>query len=172
MSESVLSGKLKAVKLLALDCDGVLTDNYTYVDNIGNEFSRFTHRDGMGIRMLRESGIPVIVITTQISPYVSKRCLKMKIDCFSAVENKLAVLSKVIKSMKIGLKNVCFAGDDVGDLEVMRAVGLPIAVADAIDEVKSVALHVTERKGGEHAVREICDLILKARRGKHESQGV
>lgn len=166
MNELVLARKLKAVKLLALDCDGVLTDNYTYVDNIGNEFSRFSHRDGKGIQLVREAGIEVVVITSQVSAYVNKRCAKMKICCKQSVGNKADVLYHLLNDIRLRFFEVCFVGDDVGDLEVMRVVGLPIAVADAIDEVKSVALYTTKRNGGEHAVREVCDLILKAKEGR------
>jgi len=156
--------KFRKIKLLVLDCDGVLTDSYVYVSNDGNESCRFSHRDGKGIQLVREMGVEVVVITSQKSPYVKKRCDKMGVEYRQAITDKLGNLRDMLEDKKMCLQDVCFVGDDVSDIAVMNNVGLAIAVADAEEEVKKIAAYITERKGGEHAVREVCHLILEARR--------
>ncbi|KKQ92864.1 MAG: 3-deoxy-D-manno-octulosonate 8-phosphate phosphatase, YrbI family [Parcubacteria group bacterium GW2011_GWC1_43_61] len=160
--------KLRKIKLLVLDCDGVLTDSYVYVNNDGNEFCRFSHRDGKGIQLIREAGIEVAIITSQKSPYVKKRCDKMGVEFHQAITNKLRNLGDMLEDKKMRFQEVCFVGDDVSDIAVMNNVGLPIAVADAEEEVKKITAYITKRKGGEHAVREVCNLILEARRCRNE----
>ncbi len=175
-SDSRIIAKLAQVKLLALDCDGVLTDNYIYVDNAGNESSRFSHYDGHGIRALRESGVMVVVISGQISPYVKRRCEKMGLPCIQEVSDKLETLGELLCAEQIFqmpplIKNVsprevCFVGDDTNDIGIMSYVGVPIAVANAMPEVKKIAAYVTEKNGGEGAVREVCDLIIEAKKDR------
>jgi len=146
------------IKLLILDFDGVLTDGYVYMDVNGKESIRCSHRDGMGVQLLRRAGVEVVVITNQESNYVVKRCNKMKIKCIQTRGNKMEKLSDLLKNRE--LREVCCIGDDVNDVEVMEHVGLLVAVADAEKAVKQVATYSTLRCGGQGAVREVCDLIL------------
>lgn len=163
--DKTIKEKFKNTQLVILDCDGVLTDGYVQVDSAGNEYARFSHRDGMGVKLLKRAGMKVIVVTTQVSLYVTARCNKMQISCHQAVEDKTEFVRHLITMENIDPMNVLFMGDDVQDLGPMSIVGLPVAVADAVGKVKTRAVYVTERKGGEHAVREICDLILSAKGG-------
>lgn len=167
--DKITKEKFKNVQLVLLDCDGVLTDGYVQVDSAGNEYARFSHRDGMGIKLLKRAGVKIIVVTTQVSLYVTARCKKMQIPCHQAVEDKTEFVRHLITTENIDPMHVIFMGDDVQDLGPMSIVGLPVAVADAVEGVKIKAVYVTERKGGEHAVREVCDLILEAKReGQNE----
>lgn len=154
----------KLPKILFLDFDGVLTDGYVYVDENGRETVRCSHRDGMGIKMLIRAGVKVIVVSGQISPYVAARCQKMDIPFFQNVRNKARVIDIVMGAKQWTGDDVVFMGDDLNDIEAMTIPGITaITVADAADEVKSRAHYVTKNKGGEGAVREVCDLILKAK---------
>lgn len=185
MTDRVLS-LLKEVKLLALDCDGVMTDGTVLVGTAtlgselqqmtgttGIELARFSCRDGAGIQALIETGVPVIMITNQRSEYVAVRGKKLrningrddrKFAYFCKVGNKPQCLLDYLARHhpEITPDQVCYVGDDLSDIAIMKIVGLPIAVKDAQPEAKEVALHITEKAGGCGAVREICDLIRKA----------
>ena len=153
------------IKLLVLDCDGVLTHGCVYVDGAGNESARFSHRDGMGVELLRRAYVRVIVLTNQESDYPRQRCKKMDILCLRGTGNKQERLSEWLRlnPTQYKLEEICYVGDDVNDITTMRFVGLPVAVGDAEESVKSVAKYITSRNGGNGAVREVCDLILKAK---------
>ncbi len=157
--------KLKKIKLLALDFDGVLTPAKVIVSANGEESVVCSHRDGQGIESIRKAGVPVVVISGQRSLYVEKRCNKMGIDFFQNIKDKPACLLAYLKEKhpSVAIEDVCFVGDDASDLAVMNIVGAPIAVADGTEEVKQRALLVTNRNGGEGAVREVCDIIIKAK---------
>lgn len=160
------------IRLLALDFDGVMTNGTVIVGTDGVESVVCNHRDGQGIDLLKKQRgeIPIVVISSQRSSYVDPRCNKMKIPFFRPFsgQGKLAKLREFIDATcpTIGLEEVCFVGDDSSDLEVMKAVGFPVSVANGTDEVKAIARHVTKRSGGDGAVREVCDLILEAKRQK------
>ena len=162
--EKIIKEKFKNILLVLLDCDGVLTNGYVQVDSAGNEYARFSHRDGMGIKMLKQIGLKIAVVTTQVSTYVTARCKKMQIPCHQSVENKTEFVRQLIIAENVDSAQVLFMGDDVQDLGPMSIVGLSVSVADAVEEVRKAAVYVTEKKGGEHAVREVCDLILKAKK--------
>lgn len=149
-----------AIKLLALDFDGVMTDNRVLVDQEGKE-AVFCHRgDGMGIGLLKKAGLAVLVISMEPNPVVSARCRKLKIDCIQNCEKKLRALQQIATARNLKPREIAFAGNDVNDLECLRWVGLPIAVADAEPEVLKAAAYVTRRPGGYGAVREIADRLL------------
>ncbi len=153
------------VRLLVLDFDGVLTDGAVYVDSDGHESVRCSHRDGQGIQDIRAAGIDVIVISGQRSSYVAARCKKMGIVSFNNVGDKVACLKDYMNApdRTLTLKQVCFVGDDRGDMPLLHIAGVPCTVADAITECKKVARYITSASGGNGAVREICDLILEAK---------
>lgn len=154
---------LSKIKILFLDFDGVLTDGYVYIDGDGKEMVRCSRRDSLGLGTLRSKDIKVTVISKETNSVVSERCKKLMIECFYGVGNKAAFLRGYIDRWQILPAQAAYIGDDVNDLEAMKAVGAPIAVGDAVPEIKKIALYVTKKKGGEGAVREICDLILKAK---------
>lgn len=150
-----------SIKLLALDFDGVMTDNRVLVDQDGKE-AVFCHRgDGLGIGMLKKAHVEVVVISMEPNPVVAARCRKLKIDCIQNCDEKLAALQQITAARRLKPREIAFVGNDVNDLECLRWVGLPVAVADAEPEVREVAAYVTKRPGGFGAVREVAEKILK-----------
>lgn len=151
------------IKLLALDFDGVMTDNRVLVDESGRE-AVWCHRgDGYGIGQLKKMGVEVVVISMEPNPVVSARCRKLGIECIQNCENKLRALQQLAVSRGLGPRDIAFVGNDLNDLECLRWVGLPVAVADAEPEVIRAAAYVTRRRGGFGAVREVADKLLKAK---------
>ena len=155
---------LKKIRALILDVDGVLTDGGMYYGPGGEGLKRFNVKDGMGLRLVIEAGIAVALISGENSEILRRRAEKLKIaDIFVGIEDKLRTMETFLASMKIGTDEAAYVGDDVNDLEAMKKAALPIAVADAVPEVRKAAKWVTSRKGGEAAVREVCDALLAAR---------
>ena len=151
----------KAVKLLALDFDGVMTDNKVYVDDRGNETVRCSRSDGLGIERLTMKGIKVLVISKEKNKVVRTRCKKLGIACIQGVERKTTILRQRAKVLKIPLRKTCYVGNDINDMECMRAAGIGCAVCDAHPNVLRCADYITKRRGGAGAVREVCDLIVE-----------
>lgn len=153
---------LQNVQLLALDLDGVLTDGKIYYGSHGDELKCFHVQDGLGIVLLKKYGIPTVIITGKKGPVNRKRAkeIQVKLLC-ETVRNKKSCLERISKKMKIDPQHICFVGDDLVDLDVMQWVGHPIAVANAVSEIKRISKYTTHRSGGEGAVREVCELILK-----------
>ncbi|MCB9482185.1 MAG: HAD-IIIA family hydrolase [Desulfobacteraceae bacterium] len=151
-------------KLLLLDVDGILTDGtITYTSN-GEELKSFSVKDGLGIRLLRESGIKTAVVTARESEMVSRRCKELSIDpVFQNIKKKNEVINKIEKELGINRNNICFMGDDLIDIPVMKLCGITVTVPDSCEEVKNKALYITEKNGGKGAVREVCELILKSK---------
>ena len=154
--------KLKPIKLLMLDVDGVLTDGKIIYSDSGEEIKAFNVRDGHGIKLLMRAGIEVAFITGRKSKVVLHRARDLGIkNVYQSVKNKLEVYEKILEVKKLKDGNVGFIGDDLVDIPVLKRVGFSAAVGDAIPEVKEVADYVANEKGGEGAVREICELLLK-----------
>lgn len=149
------------IKLLALDFDGVLTNNKVIVDENGKESVICNRSDSLGIDLLKKKGIDVVVISKESNIVVKARCDKLKIFCVQGIDDKISILKKEIKKRGLQSEEVCFIGNDVNDVECIKYVGLGVAVNDAFSEVKKAAKIVTEKNGGEGAVREIIDNILK-----------
>jgi 3-deoxy-D-manno-octulosonate 8-phosphate phosphatase (KDO 8-P phosphatase) len=147
------------IKLLVLDFDGVLTDNRVLVDENGKE-AAFCHRgDGYGIGLLKKMGLPVLVLSTEPNPIVVHRCKKLAIPCIHNCPDKLSAMKEIAQEYGVEAEQIAFVGNDLNDLEALQWVGWPIGVADAVPEVLAVARKVTEREGGDGAVREVCDWI-------------
>ena len=155
--------KLANIKLLLLDVDGVLTDGkITYTDK-GEEIKSFNSKDGLGIRLLMDSGIKIGIITGRKSGALTHRCENLGIDLlFDGIKDKLKAFNTILEKTTISAKETAFAGDDLPDLPVMKRAGLSICPADAPMYIQEHADIVTRQKGGEGAIREICDEILKA----------
>ena len=152
---------LHQVKLLALDVDGILTDGGLYYTESGEVCKKFNVKDGKGIALLIQSGIEVAIISANDSDATLHRAKKLGIkNCFIDVKNKLVVLNDLCDRLNISLGQVCYMGDDLNDLPVLKAVGFPMTVADAIPENKVNSVYVTESSGGQGAVREVCNLLL------------
>ncbi len=155
--------KAKKVKFLLLDVDGVLTDGRIIYDSLGNDMKFFDVHDGLGVYCLYRMGIKTILITAKGSKTINPRAKDMHIEAvFANITPKSLVLDRVLKKYKLKAEEVCFVGDDLVDLCVMKRVGLPVAVLNAAPEVKQAASYITLRKGGRGAVREVAELILKS----------
>jgi len=154
-----LQNRVRVLRLVAFDFDGVFTDNTVYVTEDGMEMVRCSRGDGFGLRKLERLGIEVIVLSTEENPVVSARCRKLAIPCVQGLQNKLKELEGIISEKGISLEQTAFVGNDINDLSCLRAVGLPIIVADAHPDVVDAAFWQTYRRGGDGAVREICDQI-------------
>ena len=155
------------VRILALDVDGVLTDNGIFVGPVAGErveFKRFDIQDGLGVRLLRTAGIPVLWLSGRHSEATALRAEELRVDELLQVPGpkKLEALAQVLSRRGLEWQEVAYAGDDLADLPIMRRVGLPIAVANAVPEIRDVAAAVTTARGGHGAVREIADALLKA----------
>ncbi len=154
--------KLKSVKLLMLDVDGVLTDGKIIYNDRGEEIKAFNVRDGHGLKLLMRAGIEIALITGRKSKVVLHRARDLGIKkVYQRVTNKIEIYEKILKGKKLKDIHVGFVGDDLVDIPVLKRVGFSAAVGDAIPEVKKVVDYVASKRGGEGAVREICELLLK-----------
>ena len=157
----------KRVKIFLCDVDGVLTDAGVFVGG-REEFKRFNIQDGMGLRMLQACGIPVGWVSNRASPATTKRAKELKVDyLWQKPSSKLDGVDYILKKAKLDWVDACFVSDDINDLAVLRRVGLPIAVANAVAEVRKVVHYTTKARGGDGAVREVCERIIKAQRMWH-----
>lgn len=156
--------KAGPIRLVLMDCDGVLTDGGMYYSEKGDELKKFNTKDGMGLQMLREAGIKRGVITGEDTQIVADRADKLQLDhMYKGIKDKLRILQEITEKEKIPLSQVAYIGDDRNDLECIQAAGLGIAVADAADVVKAAADHILKAKGGCGAVREAAEFILQDR---------
>jgi 3-deoxy-D-manno-octulosonate 8-phosphate phosphatase (KDO 8-P phosphatase) len=152
------------IVLAVFDVDGVLTDGQLILGPNGQEYKAFHARDGHGLVALRKSGIEIAIIIGRRSDVVSVRMRELGIEhVYQGVADKRARLEALLLASGVAAEFVCYVGDDIPDVEAMRSVGLPIAVADAVPEVAAVAAGVTALRGGHGAAREVCDLILTSR---------
>lgn len=159
--KNTLLPRLKKIKLLATDVDGVLTDSGMYYSENGDELKKFNTRDGMGLVLLRNAGFKVAIVTSEETKIVERRAAKLEIaDLFQGARNKVAALEVLMKRHALKWEEVAYIGDDVNDLEVMKRVGFAATPSDGTDKNKKIAHYVTKKKGGEGCVREICDMLL------------
>jgi len=157
-----MNNKFADVKLALFDFDGVLTDNFVYVTEDGNEIVRCYRSDGIGISRIQKIGIKCFVISSEKNPVVEKRCKKLKVPLKQNVLDKEIAVLDICKKYNIDLKNTLFLGNDINDIPALRIVGFPVAVADSFPEIKNYVLYKTQAKGGKGAVREVCDLIFNS----------
>lgn len=163
IQEEILQQKLAKVRHLILDVDGVLTDGKLYFDNKGNELKTFHTLDGHGIKMLQQSGVAVAIITGRRSGLVEKRAHDLGITrLIQGREDKYTAFKELFAGESYDLDNIAYIGDDYPDLQVMTRIGCPIAVPSAAPPVLERAIWVTDKQGGEGAVREVCDRIMRA----------
>ena len=164
MNEQQINTLAKNIELVVFDVDGVFTDGRIYIDNQGKETKAFNVRDGHGVRMLIHYGVQVAVISGRNSQAVNYRMKELQVtDILQGHMNKRTAFDELAKQKGLQYSHMAFVGDDIIDVQAMRLAGLSFAVADAHEWVKSHADVVTERNGGEGAVREVCELILDAK---------
>lgn len=149
------------IKMLVCDFDGVMTNNAVIVDENGKESVICNRSDGLGIELLKKKGIEVIVISKEKNRVIKARCDKLKISCIQGINDKLTILKSEMTRRNLIQEEVCFVGNDINDVECIKYAGIGIAVMDSYPEVKKAANIVTKKKGGEGAVREAADIILK-----------
>lgn len=158
----------RRIRLVALDVDGVLTDGGIYLGDANGarvELKRYDIQDGLGVRFLRDAGLKVVIITGRVSESVRLRAEELELDDVvqDAAARKLPALHAVLERHGVGMSDVAFVGDDFPDAGVLGMVGLPVAVGNAVPEIRAMCtVHLT-RTGGRGAVREFAELLLKAR---------
>ncbi len=157
-----LKQKLEKIKIILTDNDGVLTDTGVYFSNDGEEFKRFSIRDGMGIERLRKyAGVETVIITGEESGSVRARAQKLKInEYYLGVKKKEDVLSDIMRKNNFTNDEIAYVGDDSNDIEIMKLVGFKATPADGMSFIKEIADYVCENKGGNGAFREVAELII------------
>lgn len=163
MAAPDLELRARRIKLLLLDVDGVLTDGRLYFSNQGDEFKTFSTLDGHGIKMLQKSGVRVGIITGRTSSLVARRASDLGIEILvQGREDKWEALQEILTQYPVELNEIAFMGDDWPDLTIMCRVGLALAPANSHLSVTERAHWQSRARGGEGAVREACDMLMKA----------
>lgn len=161
-NELELIERLRKIKLLITDSDGVLTDGGMYYSEKGDELKKFNTRDGMGVQLLREIGIKTIIITGENIDLVKRRANKLGIDeIYMGVKDKEPLVREISIKHKLKLEEIAYIGDDINDLDAIKLVGLGCCVADGATKVKKASRYITKVKGGEGALREVAELIIE-----------
>ncbi|SPP65614.1 3-deoxy-D-manno-octulosonate 8-phosphate phosphatase KdsC [Nitrospira lenta] len=165
MKEKIVErSRLSNVRLFATDVDGVLTDAGMYYSESGDEWKKFNTRDGMGIKLLQKAGYVTAIVTQERTKIVARRAEKLAIpELHQGVMDKLTVIREMAGRHGLSLSQVAYIGDDVNDLEALRAVGFSAAPADGMPIVRDAVHYVCQKKGGEGAVREIAEMLLSVR---------
>jgi len=157
-----LKKKLEKIKFVLSDNDGVLTDTGVYFSKDGEEFKRFSIRDGMGVERLRKyAGVETIIITGEESGSVKARAEKLKIkEYYLGVKKKEEVLSEIMRKNGVTPDEIAYVGDDSNDFEIMKLIGFKATPADGMSFIKEICDYVCENKGGNGAFREVAELII------------
>ena len=165
--DEALKEKIKKIKLIATDVDGVLTDGGMYYSSKGDILKKFQAIDGMAVSILKRNIIPTVIITKEKNQIVKRWSTKMNIDkLFDGIKNKENIVPKLCKSYNLYKKNIAYIGDDVNDLEILKRIGFSVTPKDGNTEVKKIVDYRCKRCGGEGVLREICDLVTSVKFGK------
>lgn len=163
MTDHDVIEKAKRVRLIILDIDGVMTDGRIIYSIYGDELKFFDVQDGFGITLLNRAGIKSVIITAKKSRIVKLRARDMKVaKVYQGYSDKLIAFNRIISRFRVKPQEICFMGDDLIDIPVLKRVGFAVAVPNAVEEVRAESHYITQKSGGRGAVREICDLILKS----------
>ena len=164
MQDTKLIERIKAIRCLICDVDGVLTNGVLYMDTDGKETKAFHVHDGVGLKLLMCAGIQVSIITTTRNQIIDDRMAQLGVKhFFKGQVNKQSAYDTLKTNLNLPDSAFAYIGDDLPDLPIMKQVGFSVAVADAVDAVKKATSWQTQKPGGHGAVRELCDLILDAR---------
>jgi 3-deoxy-D-manno-octulosonate 8-phosphate phosphatase (KDO 8-P phosphatase) len=159
-----LKNRIKKIRAVVCDVDGVLTDGKIIYGSQGDEIKNFNVQDGLGLGALRKMGFKLAIISSRKSKVVAPRAKELRIDhVYVGVEPKMKAYEDLLKKIKMDDEEICFIGDDLADLRIMQRVGLAIAPANAVEDIKKVAHYITGKRGGDGAVREAAELILKSK---------
>ena len=156
----------QGVRVAFFDVDGVLTDGGLYIGQAGGqpvELKRFDIQDGLGIKLLQMAGLTVAFVSARTSEATAARARELKVDEVIQSNKKLPAFEQLLARHKLAWEDCCFVGDDLPDLPVLRRVGLPVAVANAVADVRAAAQVVTRAAGGAGAAREVAELVLRGR---------
>lgn len=157
-----MKNKIKNIKLVATDIDGVWTDAKMHYTENGDFMKSFSTYDGMAVQLLKDKNIDIVIITSEHSKIVLERAKKLKInDVIIGEKDKLSRIKKISTAKKINLKQIAYIGDDLNDIEVLKVVGLSALTINSPIKNKLDVDYITKRKGGDGAFREFVDLILK-----------
>ena len=160
---SSIQRRASGIKLLLMDCDGVLTDGRLWVLENGEEQKSFNTHDGLGLHLLHRAGLKSGIISGRKSISVERRACELAIEFVTQGDpDKISAFEDLLQLARVDESEVAFIGDDLTDIPVMQRSELAVAVADAVEEARSVAHYVTQAEGGRGAVREVIELILKA----------
>ena len=151
------------IRLLGIDFDGVMTDNTVYVFEDGREAVRCSRLEGYGLRRAAAAGVHCFILSTEANLVVSRRAEKLKIDCVQNCPDKVIAFRQIVEQRGLSMDEAAFIGNDVNDLELLGLVGLPVIVADAHEDLDVLNAFRTRRRGGDGAVREVCDAIAIVR---------
>jgi len=155
--------RARKIKLLLLDVDGVMTEGHIVYGNYGDELKKFSVHDGVGVFLIKKAGIKCAILTAKRSRVVIRRAKDLKIDrVYSNFHLKTKALKDIRRRFRVKEDEICYVGDDIIDIPVLRRVGFAVAVANAVGDVKEIAHYVTKKTGGYGAVREICEFIIKS----------
>ena len=155
--------KAKSIRIVIFDVDGVLTDGTLYFTDSGEEIKAFNSRDGHGMKMLKASGVELAIITARESRSVKLRAENLNITLlYQGEKNKLKVFESLVTKLKLDMSSCAYVGDDLIDLPVMTRCGLSICVPSSPILVKKHAHYVTNSEGGQGAVREVCEMIMRS----------
>jgi len=158
----MIEDRARKIKLLILDVDGVLTDGRIVYDNFGDELKFFNVNDGLGVFLLRKAGIKTVIITAKKTRAVVKRARDMRVSAVYSDHYKLKIYQKVLKKFRVKDEEVCFIGDDLLDLSIIKRAGLAVTPPNAVAEVRAISHYTTKKEGGKGAVREVIEIILKS----------
>jgi len=155
--------RARKIKLLLLDVDGVLTDGRLIYGSYGDELKNFDVNDGIGIFLIKKAEIKCVILTARASRVVTRRAKELRIDkVYHNFHYKINALESIKKKFKTADEEICFIGDDVIDIPILKRIGLSVCPPNAMENVKPFAHLLTKQRGGRGAVREVCELLLKA----------
>lgn len=161
--------RLRRIRLFATDVDGVLTDAGMYYSESGDEWKKFNTRDGMGLKLLQKAGLITAIVTQERTRLVARRAEKLTIpEVHQGVMDKLSMIRDMVSRYGLTLEQVAYIGDDVNDLEALKAVGFSASPADGMPQVLQAVDYVCRKKGGEGAVREVVEMILEAQQPRRK----
>ncbi|GAB4179813.1 MAG: HAD-IIIA family hydrolase [Calditrichia bacterium] len=159
-----LIDRIDPIKLVIFDVDGTLTDGTIIYALVGSDFKMFNVHDGFGIKLLQQAGYKIAVLSSRRSVTVEKRLKELNVhDNFMGLPNKLKAYEQLKERYNLKDEEIAYVGDDIPDLVVMKRVGFAVAVQNAVDRIKQIAHYITKKPGGHGAVREVVELILKAK---------
>jgi len=162
LSKQTTAQRIRKIRILVLDVDGVLTDGRIIMDDRGRETKFFDVRDGHGLKILMRTGIEVVFLTGRKSRVVEHRARELGVtEVYQGARNKVEVFEALLERKGLQAAQAAYAGDDIVDVPVLKKAGFSVAVVDAVAEAKRAAHYVTRNKGGRGAVREVCEIILK-----------